>query len=107
MVGDFSVEAKERRGESLGLMMSTVTSRQTLGELPNILQLAADLGFRRLTWMKPCPVDDVAASLCPSETELSTIPHEELFDMAAAMGVAAEGLARHSSPLRWSGSAGG
>jgi radical SAM protein with 4Fe4S-binding SPASM domain len=98
-VGELLAEAKELRGESLGFTMSTVINRPMLSELPDVIRLAADLGFPRITFLAPVPLDDVAASLCPTPAEMSAIPRDELLDMAAAMGIETQGLALHSWPM--------
>jgi radical SAM protein with 4Fe4S-binding SPASM domain len=99
LVSDLLAEAKELRDGTLGFTMSTVINRQLLSELPDVIRLAADLGFHRITFLVPLPVDDIAASLSPSLSEISAIPREELLDMATAMGVETQGLALHSWPM--------
>ena len=65
-VGDLLAEAKELRGETLAFTMSSVISRPMLNEFPDVIRLAVELGFPRITFLVPLPLDDVAASLCPS-----------------------------------------
>jgi radical SAM protein with 4Fe4S-binding SPASM domain len=87
LVADFLAEAKRRRRQTLRVSASTVVSKQNLNELGDIIRLAADLSINRVTLLSPIPVDDVAVSLCPSPTEMSSVHLEELERMAAVLGV--------------------
>lgn len=99
LVGDFVTEAKRRRTHTLGLSMSTVISRANFSEIPQILLLAASLGFDRVSFIGLEAVDQSAASLRLSPAEMSTIREAELLDMAASVGVEVPGLAQSSWPL--------
>lgn len=98
LVGDLVAEAKQRRARTLSVSMSTVISSANYSEIPQILLLAASLGFDRVSFLGLEAVDDVAASLRPSGAEMSTIREEELLDLAATVGLEVPGLARSSWP---------
>jgi radical SAM protein with 4Fe4S-binding SPASM domain len=87
LVGQFVAEARQRRHQTLCISSSVVISKQNLNELGEIIRLASGLGFDAVTILVPVPVDDVAASLCPSQVEMSTIREEDLFELATALGV--------------------
>jgi radical SAM protein with 4Fe4S-binding SPASM domain len=97
-VRDFLTEAKRQRGRTLGVSSSTVISRQNIGELGDIVRFAADLGFDGVTILAPIPVDDVAASLCPSPEEMSAVNQEELEKTAEEAGVGISCVLGHSDP---------
>jgi len=98
LVGDFAAEAKQRRDGTFGLSMSTTISRANAGEIPQILLLAADLGFDRVSFVGLEAVDEVAASLRLSPAEMCMVREEELLDMAAALGIEVPGLKQSSWP---------
>ena len=86
-VGGFLAEARESRPHGLSVGMSIVVNKQNLGEIRDIVRLAADLGFDSLYLMDPIPLDDVAASLCPSAAELSAVRQENLPALATGLGL--------------------
>jgi len=86
-VRQFVAKAKHLRRETLCVSSSVVISMQNLNELGDIIRLVSGLGFDKVTLLAPIPVDDVAASLCPSQAEMSTIREDNLFDLARALGV--------------------
>ena len=69
LVRDFLAEAKETRPGGLNVGVNIVVSKQNLHEIRDIVRLAADLGFDSVYVLDPIPLDDVAASLCPSAAE--------------------------------------
>ena len=87
LVGQFVAEARQRRHQTLCISSSVVISKQNLNELGDIIRLVSGLGFDEVTILAPVPVDDVAASLWPSQVEMSTIREGDLFELAAALGV--------------------
>ena len=76
---------KQRRRLRVGAL--TVLNKRTLGEIEGIIRLAADLGFDHITILDTIPIDDVAASLCASQAERSTICPEDLSALGRAVGI--------------------
>ena len=72
-VREFLTEAKERRSRGLSVGINIVVNKRNLGEIGDIVRLAADLGFDSVYVLDPIPLDDVAESLCPSPSELSAV----------------------------------
>lgn len=69
-VQGFVAQAKEERGGTLDSGLFTVLSRQNLKEIGGVIRLTADLGIRYVFIMDPIPIDDEAASWCPTPTEI-------------------------------------
>jgi radical SAM protein with 4Fe4S-binding SPASM domain len=86
-VRQFLDEVNKQYQLSLCITASIVISKQNLKEIKEIIALAADLGFDRVNIMEPVPVDDIGAALCPTQAEMSTLPQEDLFEMATGLGL--------------------
>ena len=86
-VGEFLAEAKETRRHGLSIGVNVVVSKQNLGEIRDIVRLAADLGFDIVYLLDPIPVDDVAASLCPSPADLSDRGAGRIIGLGQAPGI--------------------
>lgn len=87
LVGDFLTEAKQQRGQTLSVIMSTVVSERNLNELEDIIRLAAELGLHAVHLRKLIAVDDTSAAMCPSQAELSAIRREALVGLGATLGI--------------------
>jgi pyrroloquinoline quinone biosynthesis protein E len=85
-VQEFLLQAKEERDGTLNIEMSVVLSKQNLHELGDVLRLASELGFGSINALDPIPLNETAAALCPSVTELSAA-HQELVEVAADLGL--------------------
>jgi len=90
-VQGFVTQAKEQRGATFSLGVLTALSRQNLGEIGDVIRLVADLGMQRIFIQDPMPIDDVAASWCPSLDEMREFHgHEgELRALGKSLGVTA------------------
>jgi len=86
-VREFVSAARRRQGPAMCLSLNIVVNKRNLNEVENIIRLAAELGFDSVGVLHPIPVDDVAAALCPSATELSTVRQEDLFELAEGLGL--------------------
>ena len=88
-VREFVTKAREARKQRRRLRVGalTVLNKRTLGEIEGIIRLAADLGFDHITILDTIPIDDVAASLCASQAERSTICPEDLSALGRAVGI--------------------
>ena len=88
-VREFVTKAREARKQRRRLRVGalTVLNKRTLGEIEGIIRLAADLGFDHITILDAIPVDEVAASLCASQAEYSTICPEDLSALGRAVGI--------------------
>lgn len=80
--------AEVRQGGSrMRIKMMSVLSRQNLNEIEDTTRFAADLGFRGMTFLDAIPVDDVAASLCPSRTDLFRLDKKGLYRLGREIGL--------------------
>ena len=88
-VREFAAKAREagRQRRRLRVGALTVLTKRTLGEIEGIIRLAADLGFEHITILDAIPVDDVAASLCASQAEYSTVCPEDLSALGRTVGI--------------------
>ncbi len=86
-VHEFLTAAKQQRGRTLSVGVNVVLSKGNIKEIRDIIRLAAKLGFDSVYILQPIPVDDIAAALCPSQTELSTVRQEDLFELAGGLGL--------------------
>jgi len=100
-VGLFLREARQRRRESLNLVAFVVVSRHNVRELPAIIGLVAELGFDSATLFDPIPVDEAAASLCPTPDEVEALFRDGLFQLGRRLNFRMEWRGRWpDSPLR-------
>jgi radical SAM protein with 4Fe4S-binding SPASM domain len=88
-VQGFVAQAAERRGKALRTGVITVLSRQNLNEIGDVIRLVADLGMDRVHIQDPMPIDDEAASWCPTPDEIHKFhQHEgELRALGKSLGV--------------------
>lgn len=88
-VQGFVAQAREHRGGTLETGVITVLSGQNLKEIRDVIRLVADLGIDRIHIQDPMPIDDEAASWCPSPAEIHEFhQHEgELRALATSLGV--------------------
>lgn len=100
-VGLFLAEAKQRRRGSLELVANVLVCRQNLVELPDIIRLAAELGFDSVNLLDPIPVDEIAASMCPTADELGALLDDGLLGLARQLNFRVDWcLRRPGSPPR-------
>jgi len=66
-------------------------SRQNLSEIGDVIRLVATLGMNNIYIQDPMPIDDVAASWCPTPDEIHEFhQHEgELRALGKSLGVSA------------------
>ena len=86
LVGGFLAEAREKRRHTLSVGANVVVSRPNLGEIGDIVRLAAELGFDNVSLLDLIPVDDVAAALCPSLAEMDLV-RDEVSALAKRLGL--------------------
>ena len=88
-VQGFVAQAREHRAGTLGTGVITVLSRQNLKEIGDVIRLVADLGIDRVHIQDPMPIDEVAASWCPTPDEIREFhQHEgELRALGKSLGV--------------------
>ncbi len=84
-VRDFLTEA--RQGRPIGIEMMSVLSRQNHNEIEDTIRFAADLGFRYISILDAIPIDDVAASLSLSGTDLSNLNEKVLYRLGKKIGL--------------------
>lgn len=68
-VKEFLAAAHARAARPVQTVMSTVVSRRNLNELPEIVELAAELGFSAVQFADVMPNDEVAAALALMEAD--------------------------------------
>ena len=85
-MGGFLAEAREKRRQTLSVGANVVVSRPNLGEIGDIVRLAAELGFDNVSLLDLIPVDDVAAALCPSLAEMDLV-RDEVSALAKSLGL--------------------
>ncbi len=86
-VHKFSIAAKQQQGRTLCIGLNILVNKQNLHEVEDIIRLAAELGVDSVSILHPIPIDDIAAALCPSPTELSTVRQEDLLELARDLGL--------------------
>lgn len=86
-VRQFLADAKQRRAAKLTSTLTTVLSRQNIGELEQIVRLAGDLGFDYVGVLDPIPGDDTSAALQLSPQELAKIDQASLRKLARNLGM--------------------
>jgi radical SAM protein with 4Fe4S-binding SPASM domain len=96
-VRELSNGVKWQPGRKLSLTANVVVSKQNLSEVPDIVRLAARLGFQGVSVMDSIPVDDVAAALCPTAQELGTLRREDLAKLAGTLGLKLLGYSQRAA----------
>ncbi len=81
----FLAEAKKTR--HLKIEMMSVLSRHNLKEIENTIRFAADIGFKTINFLDPIPIDSVAASVCPSWTDISKLNEKYLCKYGTKLGL--------------------
>jgi pyrroloquinoline quinone biosynthesis protein E len=93
-VGEFLSEARRQRGGTLRVGFNTVLSQRNAGEVAQILQLALELGVDDVFLLDPVPVDDLVASLRPSDAVIDELRQASFLRAARARGLKVECLFR-------------
>jgi len=90
-VQGFVTQAKAQRGATFQTGVLTALSRQNLSEIGDVIRLVATLGMNNIYIQDPMPIDDVAASWCPTPDEIHEFhQHEgELRALGKSLGVSA------------------
>jgi radical SAM protein with 4Fe4S-binding SPASM domain len=86
-VGAFLGEVRRQRGGTLRVGFNTVLSQRNAGEVAQILQLALELGVDDVFLLDPVPVDDLVASLRPSDAVIDELRQASLLRAARARGL--------------------
>ena len=84
-VRDFLTEA--RQGRPICIEMMSVLSKQNLNEIEDTMHFAANLGFECINFLDAIPIDDVAASLCTTRTDLSKLNEKGLYMLGKKIGL--------------------
>jgi radical SAM protein with 4Fe4S-binding SPASM domain len=86
-VKDFIAAAHGRSGRPMQTMMNTVLSRRNLSEVPEIIQLAGELGFRSIHLGDMMPNGDVPASLALRDEDRDSLDLPALQNQGREVGV--------------------
>ncbi len=82
----FLAEAQKSRLLKIGMM--SVLSRHNLNEIEDTIRFAADIGFKTINFLDPIPIiDNVAASVCPSWTDISKLNEKHLCRFGMKLGL--------------------
>ncbi len=86
-VGNFVLEARRRKPQPVLTSTHTVLSKSNIGEVADIVRLGADMGFRRMHFLDPIPIDGVTQGMLPSDVDLAAMDPRRLSRLGRQLGV--------------------